>query len=330
MSGEIMTQGRTAPVPSSAVSPASSVSIVIVSYETGPCLWPSLRAAMAEPEVGEVVVVDNGNPAAVTEELQLLSQTNPRLRVLTGHGNIGFAAGCNLGAAQSQGEFLLFANPDLVLSRGAVRRLLRSVPAHIGHGPLLVGGRLLGPDGREQRGARRDHITPWSAFVTFSGLSRLGSLHPAFRDPHWERDPLPVGPQRVGAVSGAMLLVSRRDFGALGGFDQGYFLHVEDLDLCRRAWEAGGEVIFAPDAEGIHIGCTSKTTKVFVERCKAAGFARYFRRFARGPGEQALVAALVPMLSLAFLLRGALKDLPSRLHYANSPRVGVRSRRAPA
>lgn len=300
------------------------VSAVIVSYHSGPCLWTSIGAACSDPLITEVVVVNNGNPPDVLQSLRLQEQSVAKLKVISGHGNIGFSAGCNLGVSQATGDFLVFLNPDLSIRPGAIRRLLAAHAHSAAAGPVVIGGRLLGLDGREQRGARRDAITPWSALVTFSGLGRLQRLHPAFRDPHRERDPLPVGPQRVGAVSGAMLLMTRADFLALGGFDEGYFLHVEDLDLCRRAHQASGEVIFAPDAEGVHIGATSKASHLFVERCKAQGFARYFSRHANGPSERVLVAAVVPALGAAFVLRGLLKDAPSRLR---SQLEVVRSRR---
>jgi hypothetical protein len=312
---------------------------VIVSYHTGPALWACIQAALGDPEIAQVVVVDNGNPPAATEQLHALAANRTGLTVLSGHGNIGFSAGCNLGAAAAAGSTLLFLNPDLELRAGAVRALLRTLDQADPGGPVVVGGRLLCPDGSEQRGARRDHITPWSALVAMTGLGKLERIAPVFRDPHRERDPVPVGPQRVGAVSGAMLLMRRGDFEAVGGFDPSYFLHVEDLDLCRRVWAAGGEVVFAPDAEGVHIGRTSRASGVFVERCKAQGFARYFARFAASPLERAAAAVLAPLLGAALLTRGFLRDLPRLLRVSRadavdgsswSPPRRRQARRAPA
>ena len=284
---------------------AEALTAVIVSYHTGPALWTCLRSALADACIAHVVLVDNGNPGGVLARLRAMASRQAKLTLLSGHGNVGFAAACNLGAAVAKGDALLFLNPDLVLRRGAVQALQRSLSHAEARGPIVVGGRLLHPDGKEQRGARRDHITPWSAFVAMSGLGRFERWLPACRDPHREREPLPVGPQRVGAVSGALLTVRRGDFALLGGFDPGYFLHVEDLDLCRRAWEARGEVIFAPDAEGVHIGRTSRASGLFVERCKAQGFARYFRRFAVGPAERVGAAVLGPVLGAALLTRSS-------------------------
>jgi GT2 family glycosyltransferase len=105
-------------------------------------------------------------------------------------------------------------------------------------------------------------------------------------------------------VSGAFFLMRRDGYEKLGGFDEGYFLHVEDVDLCRRAWEAGGEVIFVPAAGALHYGSTSDAPSAFVTGHKAKSLARYFRKFAKGPLERLAVEAAVPFIGLALKLRG--------------------------
>lgn len=302
------------------------VTAVIVTYRNGVCLWACLEAALGEPAIGQIVVVDNGNTPEVAAELRQRA-ADPRLTLIEGQGNVGFARACNLGAAAADGDWLIFLNPDLTLRPGAVTAMLQAAEGR--RAPCIVGGRLLDVSGREQRGARRALITPWRAAVAFSGLHRILPLSPAFADPHWERQPVPSGPISVGAVSGALLLVRASDYRALGGFDEGYFLHVEDLDLCRRAQEAGGEVVFQPAAEGVHIGCASDAASLFVERCKAQGFARYFKRFARTPGERLAAAALTPVLYALFSLRGALKRARPRPSEDSPPAGAVASSSSP-
>jgi hypothetical protein len=96
-------------------------------------------------------------------------------------------------------------------------------------------------------------------------------------------------------VSGAALMMSRRGFDQLGGFDEGYFLHVEDIDLCKRARDAGGAVVFEPRAVVHHAGSTSKVSRLKVERWKAAGLVRYFARHGGilGPVKAALLAPAI-------------------------------------
>jgi GT2 family glycosyltransferase len=126
-------------------------------------------------------------------------------------------------------------------------------------------------------------VTLWRALVAFSGLSQLERFSPLFRDFNRHNDPVPNAPVEVGAISGALMALRRRDFETLGGFDEGYFIHVEDLDICRRAEERGWSVIFAPGPHGRHIRSTSAVENAFVAKHKARGMAHYLEKFARGP-----------------------------------------------
>src|SRR5690606_35969919 len=90
--------------------------------------------------------------------------------------------------------------------------------------------------------------------------------------------------QPVEAVSGALMLLPRALYDRLGGFDEGYRLHAEDLDLCRRAREAGATVAVANQVRAFHVrGVSSRSRPVFVDWHKHRGLARYFRKF-EAPG----------------------------------------------
>jgi GT2 family glycosyltransferase len=277
-------------------------SLIVVSFHTGPVLWDCLDAALAGPDVAELVLVDNGNPPEVQAQLALRAQKEPRLIYAPQAANLGFAAGANRGAALCRGEALCFVNPDAVVAPGALRQLVATLG-----GPddsRIVGGLVRGTDGREQRGCRREEVTPWSAFVSASGLSRLEPALPFLRDLHRIHDPMPVAAQPMPVVSGAFLGVRRALFERLGGFDEGYFLHVEDVDLCRRARAIGALVLFEPGAEATHLGGSSAVSSAFVRRAKAAGFKRYFQKFAAGPADRALVRIAGFAVDGALALRG--------------------------
>jgi GT2 family glycosyltransferase len=162
----------------------------------------------------------------------------------------------------------------------------------------LIGGDLRDQQGRPERGARRDRLTLWRAFTSFSGLSRFEKAFPALRDFNRHADPLPERATPVGAVSGALMVLRRADFEAIGGFDEAYFLHVEDLDLCRRAEEAGWRVLFQPGPHGVHVRSTSAAEPGVLARYKALGMARYLRKFARGPVERAGAELAAAVLGL--------------------------------
>lgn len=262
------------------------VSALVVSYHTGPRLLECLYALKSDPAVSEIIIADNGNPPQVRDWLQgFASRGDGQVRVLR-LPNPGFGAAVNHAALEARFPFLLVINPDCVLRRGSVEALMAAIGTQAG--PCLAGGRIFGTDGREQRGARRNPLT----LVRALGLGR------------WtlETDPIPPGPVPVGAVSGAFFLMRRADFAALGGFDEGYFLHVEDVDLCQRVLAAGGRVLYQPEAGALHYSSTSDLPAREVRRHKARSLARYLRRHARSPAERCLVEAAVPFIGLALRL----------------------------
>lgn len=252
-----------------------SVSAIVVTYHSGPSLHECLYALCVEQNISEIIVVNNGNtPEEVDWLTHFKAPDHCRYELVDGHGNIGFAAGVNLGVRHSTGANLLIINPDAVLRVKSIPHL--ETARLSGPSPCLVGGKLIYPSGREQRGGRRELLTPWRVFVTYSMLFKFERFAPAFRNMHRERDEEPDGPVPMPVVSGALCYISREDFDSVSGFDSDYFLHVEDIDLCRRVGEAGGQVIYTPLASALHYGSTSKVSATFVEWNKARGLAHYF------------------------------------------------------
>jgi GT2 family glycosyltransferase len=282
------------------VGAGARVSAIVVTFHTGESLELCLRSLFAEPWVDEVILVDNGNPVDVSSSFRALQADRRDVLLIQGHGNVGFARACNMGASEASGRLLLFVNPDAVLQRGAAEHMAQA--GRKARSPWIVGGKLVDKDGREQRASRRNLLTPWTAVGEAIGLGSLG----AARLPRAKGDNGPtVAP--VPVVSGAFMMTPKADFDSIGGFDEGYFLHVEDIDICRRVGEAGGAVLFEPAAEALHFGSTSKTSWLKVERHKARGFARYFRKFARTPGERVLAAVVSPWFGFALFVRGCLR-----------------------
>jgi GT2 family glycosyltransferase len=277
------------------------VSAIIVTYFTGPLLKPCLATAEADPSIDETILVDNGNPPEVAAALKDWAAERPGRKLLQGHGNVGFGRGCNLGAAAARGAYVLFLNPDAVLhadAAGALVEALEGAPS-----PALVGGHLLDSDGAPQKGARRERLTLWRALVAGAGLSRFERLSPALRDMHRHKDPLPDHVAPISVVSGAFMAMRRADFLAVGGFDEGYFLHVEDIDLCARVEKAGGIVLFQPRAVATHAGSASDAPSSFVALHKIRGFRRYFRNHGASRVEQLAAAAGGAVLEAVLRLR---------------------------
>jgi GT2 family glycosyltransferase len=280
------------------------ISVVMVSYQTGPALMQSIRAVQDDPDIHELIIVDNGNSAADRESFYTAAVETDSVRIIQGHGNIGYARGCNYGAALATGDYLFFLNPDAVIERGAARKLANAGDAV--QRPWIAGGMLLNSIGEEQRGARRGPLNYVSAITSFTPLHRL----PGIRSIHRDDEPLPKKPVPMPTVSGASLMTDRASFDQIKGFDSGYFLHVEDIAICRAVRQAGGMVIFVPDARAMHHGSTSDVARVWVEWHKLKGLLRYF--WTSRPGVGAKIATILCAPIMAALLCARLVMLSLR------------------
>ncbi len=196
--------------------------------------------------------------------------------------------------------WLAFVNPDCLVERDTFTRMLALVPDGTS---LLLGADLVDEAGRRDPAARRSD----------PDFGRM--LQGVLRNPAGKSqlavaidDTLPLQP--VEAVSGALMLLPRALFQRVGGFDEGYRLHAEDLDLCRRVRAAGGAVAVANAVRVLHVrGVSSRSRPVFVEWHKHRGLWRYFSRF-EAPQRGALVRAAV---FLAIWLRFPLSVLRAAL-----------------
>ena len=293
----------------------SGADAVIVNYNAGPLLLRSVEALLACPAIGLLVVSDNasedGSFDAVSSRF-ILDDLKARLILQPNHANLGFGRACNIGYTLTQAPYLLFVNPDCIVQPGSVERLITVLEQYPDMG--MVGPMILNPDGSEQVGARRITPTPGRAFIRAFGLSRMATALPGlFKDFNLQNEPVPTQPTDVDAISGACMLVRRAAIEQVGLFDEGYFMHCEDLDWCMRFRLAGWRVVFVPDAVVMHEkGVSSRSRPVFVEWHKHRGMARYYRKFfaSRYP------LILMPFVMLAIWVRFglvALRHLSRRL-----------------
>lgn len=269
----------------------AEIGAIIVTYHTGAALKDCIYALLAQAEITQLVIVDNGNPPGVTAWLEALDARFAQIEHVRTGENLGFGRAVNLGAERVTAEHLLIINPDCVIRPDALLPLQAAAGGL--RSPWIVGGRIFDISGVPQRGPQRRELT----FRAMVSKLRGG---PGINLP---LAPQPGEPVPMEVISGAFFLAGKAGFLTLGGFDETYFLHVEDIDLCRRAREAGGEVVYQPLAGALHYGATSDVSAVFVERHKAAGFAHYFRKFAKGPLERCLAECLIPLIRLGLVGR---------------------------
>lgn len=253
------------------------IAVVMVSYHTGPALEAACSAVLAELAVTGLVLVDNGNPPEAVRWLDALAAGEPRVRLLRGQGNIGFGRACNLGAAGTTAPCLIFLNPDTEARPGALVQLARTAMTR----QALVGALLVDREGREQRGSRRGALTPVSLLVQLLRIGRPGPQAGWRRAFNRLDEPLPQTVVPMETVSGACFAIPRSVFESLGGFDPRYFLHFEDVELCRHARRRGVPVLLAPSAHVLHVGATSRVSTWWIGKWKFCSLLLYLFGAAR-------------------------------------------------
>ncbi|WP_456384892.1 glycosyltransferase family 2 protein [Desulfolithobacter sp.] len=257
------------------------LSAIIVNYNSGERLKGAVRSVFDTVPDSEVIVVDNASMDNSLDILKASYVDEARLQIRRNRSNLGFATACNIGAKLARGHHLLYLNPDCEVHEDAVERMLACLngPSDVG----MVGPLLVGQNGQEQAGSRRLIPTPWRSLVRVFKLHVFSSLSSRFfADFNQYKQPLPDQPVEVEAISGACMLVSREAQQEVGSFDEKYFLHCEDLDLCMRFRASGWRVMFVPDAKVTHYaGTCSRERPVFVEFHKHKGMIRFYWKFFR-------------------------------------------------
>ena len=286
------------------------VSIVVVTADSGAEVIGCITRVLGSTTPVEVLVVDNASRDGSIEQMAARFADDPRVRILRNEANLGFGAACNRGAAAANGDVILLLNPDCIIDADTVARLRAVLESDTRMG--LVGVLQIDAEGHVDPASRRRDPLFRRALMSAFGLDRFATRWPSFAGV--DMPPATSAPaiEAVDAVSGALMALPRAVFEQVRGFDEGYFLHCEDLDLCRRVRDAGYRVICANDVRVVHgKGGSSRHRPVFVAWHKRRGMWRWFTKFdpaARNPLLRVLVwcgiwsafAASVPLL---FLLR---------------------------
>jgi GT2 family glycosyltransferase len=257
---------------------SAPLAIVVVSHSSGATLSECVERALADPGVAELLVVDNRSVDGSIEALEARFGTDTRFALVRNPVNVGFAQACNQGAAATSASYLMFLNPDCLLETDSVAKLLDLARNHPDAG--VIGADVRDAAGNPEPAARRRDPTLWRSFCSAAGLDRYAARWPALAGVTM---PVPQAARevsRVDATSGALLLLPRVVFERLAGFDPGYPLHAEDLDLCRRARRAGYAVLVAERVRVTHYkGGSSGRAPWRVAWCKHRGLWRYYRKF---------------------------------------------------
>jgi hypothetical protein len=244
----------------------AAIAAIVVTYQSGSTIDACLSRLRQAQDIAEIRVIDNGSLDGTLDIVQRHASHDPRVRFVGNPDNPGFAAANNQGVADSQSPWLAFINPDLMIEPDTLTEL-RSRGEVLGD--CLLGVEQVDEHGHADEAVRRRDPD----FLLMLRSPGKGSKLAVPRDPHQAVQPVP-------ALSGALLMMPRTLFERIGGWDAGYRLHAEDLDLCRRAREAGAVVAIANDLQVTHVrGVSSRSRPFFVEWHKHRGLWRYFQKF---------------------------------------------------
>lgn len=266
------------PLPSQAPDPSTApdLTVVIVNYESGEflrsCLGELPRAV--EPSKTAVLVIDNASSDGSLRGVGDLAE------IVRNPENVGFARACNQSLALTTSPYLLFLNPDCLPEPASVSRLLEAARQRPRAG--AVGPRILNPDRTLQLSCRI--VPPLRIAVGHAVLGWAWPSNPFTRqymlldwDHHSER--------KVDWISGSAMLVRRDAFEGVGGFDERFFMYVEDLDLCERMRKDGWEVVYFPGAEMVHhvAGSTRRTPYRMIAHHHLSAFRYWWSKSNRSP-----------------------------------------------
>lgn len=223
------------------------VDVVVVAYNSRSHLRAAVQPLTKDDWVA-VVVVDN---ASADGSLETVADLHVRTIRLEHNG--GFAHGCNTGWRDGEAPYVLFLNPDAVIDPASVLRLASVLEEEPGVG--IVAPKIVDSEGRVDISLRRFP----RARSTFAQALFLHRLFPraAWVDEVVREPSAYESPGSAGWVSGACLMLRRVQLQELGGWDEGFFLYCEDIDICRRVHAAGLEVRFDPAAVAVHAGGAS-------------------------------------------------------------------------
>ncbi|MGI8461056.1 MAG: glycosyltransferase family 2 protein [Solirubrobacterales bacterium] len=255
----------------------ASLAVAVVSYRCEGLLRDCLTSLAEFPPEREmsVHVVDNDSGDGTAE---MVEREFPEVRLTRAPGNVGFSAANNIAIGESDSAYVLVLNPDTRVTEGALERVSRVLDGDETVG--IAGAKLVLEDGSLDHAAKRSFPTPLGALAHFTGLGRraeAGSALAQYRAPERGEDE----PGSVEAVNGAFMLIRRAALDEVGPFDEGYWMYMEDLDLCYRFDAKGWVTWYEPSAVVVHVkaGTSGPIRDPRLNRAFHFGMYRFYRKF---------------------------------------------------
>jgi GT2 family glycosyltransferase len=228
-----------------------SLDIIIVNWNAGNQLRDCLESIVSSKNEGfvliRVVVVNN---ASSDESVKNLFAIKLPLVIIHNNENRGFSVACNQGAVSTKADYLLFLNPDTQLFEDSLIKPIRFLQEKKNNRYGIIGIRLLNSEGQTSRTCTK-FPTAWGFVFSILGINRC---FPRFFKSHLMLDWDHLKSMEVDHVMGSFYLVRTELFKKLGGFDERYFVYLEDLDFSLRAKQAGYGIFYLTDVVAYHKG----------------------------------------------------------------------------
>lgn len=226
--------------------------IVIVNWNSGDqlkeCVESVKKSSFDNSILNKVVVVDNDSK---DDSLELAQRLNyDKLEIIKNSENLGFGKACNLGAKNSQSDFILFLNPDAMVYEDTFHKLFDYIEKNDNSDVVVYGAQLISDDGNIQRTcARFPNLSNF--LVKVLGLNKINSKYfETYHLEEWNYNET----KQIDHVIGAFYVIKREIFNSINGFDERYFVYFEDLDLSKRVYDSGYKTIYLSEVQAYHKG----------------------------------------------------------------------------
>lgn len=273
------------------------LSIIILSYNTEALTRQTIesiyQSTRLTSEKFEIIALDNASTDESVPMLKKLEKHHPNLHVIESKENTGFSKGNNLASKQAKGTYLLFLNSDIIVHKKGIDNLLTYLKTHT-NTAHFVGGKLLNQDTSDQASCGPFYTLP----VVFGALFLRGDYWGLTRYS-------PEQIKRVDWVSGACMLTKKEYFEKTGGFDEGIFMYMEEIDLLYRAKKQGYHTYFVPEGRFTHLGSASSGGKTYPILQVYKGFLYFYKKH-YSPGAVTVLKGMLQLKARIAILLGKL------------------------
>lgn len=242
------------------------ISVIIITYNNDDIIEKNLECLTSSQRAPHEIILINNSPSKIPKKriksILLKSNKISNIKIINNDSNIGFAKAANQGVILATGNYILFLNPDFFIDKKAIFYLQKFTKRYKHY---ILGGKILtNSDGKIQLSATTK-ISLSDILIEFTSLKKIFlKLGLKIENKFWDRKIIKATkPIEVNMVSGCFMFMNKRIFKNIGGFDEKFFLYLEDLDFCIRARKCKTKIFYIPKAFGIHIGGASSfsTTK---------------------------------------------------------------------